>query len=77
MALGVARRRAERLALALLDPQQPGDARLLGLALSTSGQVEAQQRRQRILGRLAVQAFGAAIDQQLAARLSQELLFST
>ncbi|WZB71632.1 hypothetical protein WJ968_07205 [Achromobacter xylosoxidans] len=49
MALGVASRRAERLALALLDPQQPGDARLLGLALSTSGQVEAQQRRQRIL----------------------------
>ncbi|CAB3735817.1 hypothetical protein LMG3458_05271 [Achromobacter deleyi] len=75
VAAGMARGRLQVLAIALLDPQQPGHTSQVGLALPARGQFKAHQGGQRVLGLFAFQALGAVVDQQFAAGARQELLF--
>ncbi|MCY1530124.1 hypothetical protein D9M68_653000 [compost metagenome] len=75
MRAGVPRRFLQILSVALLDPQQAREPREVRLALAAPGQLETQQRGQRVLGFFAVQAPRAVVDQQLAAGAGQELLF--
>ncbi len=58
---GVADRFADVLGAALLDPQQAGDAPVLGLAGALAGVLEAKQLGEMVLGCGAVQLQGAGL----------------
>ncbi|MNS80406.1 hypothetical protein D3C72_1140850 [compost metagenome] len=75
MRAGICRRRLKVVAVALLNPQQAGDAGQVRLALPAARQFKPQQGGQRVFGFFAIQALRAVVDQQFTTGARQELLF--